>query len=158
MYSFCSPSNRENAAMPQADFAYIPASEPAKDPGGQPLAASIFADRARLRDELRADVEAAGLAVHDCAPLAALFEGEPRALGEVVLLDCPQIDGAVLAALARLDLRAARSGSRLIIATSVAGLEDVFACCDQSEPQILIDPTGAERVIALGRALLRRPA
>ena len=143
--------------MPQADFAYIPAREPAKDPGGQPLAASIFADRAGLRDALRADVEAAGLAVQDCAPLAALFEGEPRALGEVVLVDCPQIDAGGLAALARLDLRAARSGARLVISTSVAALEDVFACCDQSAPQILVDPSSAERVVALGRALARRP-
>src|SRR6187549_2336517 len=121
--------------MPQAVFAYAPAN----DLAGLPRSASIFADRARLREELRADVEAAGLALHDCAPLAALFEGEPRALGEIVLLDCPQVDVAALAALARLDLRAARSGSRLIIATSTAGLEDVFACCDQSEPQILVD-------------------
>ncbi len=110
-----------------------------------------------MRDELRGDVEAAGLSVHDCAPLAALFEGEPRALGEVVLLDCPQVDAAGLAALARLDLRAARSGARLVISTSVAALEDVFACCDQSAPQILVDPTSAERVVALGRALARRP-
>jgi DNA-binding MarR family transcriptional regulator len=139
--------------MPQAVFAYAPAN----DLAGLPLSASIFADRARLREELRADVEAAGLALHDCAPLAVLFEGEPRALGEIVVLDCPQVDVVALAALARLDLRAARSGSRLIIATSAAGLEDVFACCDQSAPQILIDPTSAERVVALGRALVRRP-
>src|SRR5690606_27190284 len=59
------------------------------------------------------------------------------------------------AALARLDLRAARSGARLIVATSVAALEDVFACCDQSAPQILVDPTSGERVIALGRAIVR---
>ena len=139
--------------MLQADFAYAPAN----DVAGLPLSASIFADRARVRDELRADVEAAGLAVHDCGPLAGVFEGEPRTLGEIVLLDCPQVDASALAALARLDLRAARSGSRLIIATSVAGLEDVFACCDQSAPQILIDPTSAERVVALGRALVRNP-
>jgi DNA-binding transcriptional ArsR family regulator len=137
--------------MPQADFAY----NPVKDPGGQPLAASIFADRVSLRDTLRADVEAAGLAVQDCAPLAALFDGEPRTLGEVVLVDCPQVDATALAALARLDLRAARSGARLVISTSVAALEDVFGCCDQSAPQILVDPTSAERVVALGRALAR---
>ena len=138
--------------MPQADFAYAPAN----DVAGRPLSASIFADRARMRDEFRRDVEAAGLAVHDCAPLAALVEGEARALGEVVLLDCPQVDAAALAALARLDLRAARSGSRLVVATTVAALEDVFACCDRSAPQILVDPTSAERVVALGSALARR--
>jgi hypothetical protein len=139
--------------MLQADFAYAPAN----DVAGRPLAASIFADRPELRDELRGDAESAGLTVHDCTALAVLFEGEPRALAEVVLLDCPQVDGAALAVLARLDLRAARSGARLIIATSAAALEDVFACCDQSAPQILVDPTRAERVIALGRAMMRRP-
>jgi DNA-binding transcriptional ArsR family regulator len=139
--------------MPQADFAYTPAN----DVAGLPLAASIFADRVHVRDELRADVEAVGLAVHDCAPLAVLFEGEPRALGEVVLLDCPQVDAASLAALARIDLRTAQSGARLVIATSVDALEEVFACCDQSAPQILVDPSSAERVVALGRALVRRP-
>lgn len=139
--------------MAQADFAYAPAN----DVAGLPLSASIFAERGQARDELRADVEAAGLTVHDCAPLAALFEGEPRAFSEVVLLDCPQVDAAVLAALARVDLRAARSGARLVIATSVDALEDVFACCDQSAPQILVDPSSAERIVALGRAIVRRP-
>jgi hypothetical protein len=85
--------------MSHADFAYAPAN----DVAGLPRSASIFSDRAGVRDELRGDAEAAGLAVHECAPLAALFEGAPRALGEVVLLDCRQVDAAALAALARLD-------------------------------------------------------
>jgi DNA-binding transcriptional ArsR family regulator len=137
--------------MPQADFAYAPAN----DLAGLPLAASVFADRPSVREELREDVEAAGLAVADCAPLAALFGDELRALGTVVLLDCPQVDAAGLAALARLDMRAARSGAQLVIATTVATLDDVFACCDQSGPQILVDPTRAERVVALGRVVVR---
>src|SRR6188508_2752971 len=101
MYSFCSPPNRENAAMPQADFAYAPA----HDLAGMPLAASIFADDARVREDLREDLEAAGLAVHDCARLVALVEGEPRTLGQIALLDCPLAGAAELAALTRLDMR-----------------------------------------------------
>lgn len=139
--------------MPQADFAY----QPANDAAGQPLAVSIFADRARLRDEIRDDVAAAGLTVRECGSVAALLEGEARALGEVVLLDCPQVSGAELAALSRLDIRAARSGAHLVISTTVAALDDVFACCDQSRPQILVDPSRAERVIALGRVLAHMP-
>jgi DNA-binding MarR family transcriptional regulator len=139
--------------MPQADFAYAPAN----DLAGLPLAASIFADSAQVRDDLREDIEAAGLAVHDCAPLATLVEGEPRALGQVVLVDCPLFDVAAMAALARLDMRAARAGAHLVVATSVAALDDVFACCDQSAAQILVDPTRAERVVALGRAVMRPP-
>jgi DNA-binding MarR family transcriptional regulator/DNA-binding NarL/FixJ family response regulator len=135
--------------MPQADFAYAPANDAAR----APLAVSIFADRVALREEIRGDVLAAGLALCEAGELATLLEGEPRPLGDVVLLDCPLPDVAGLAALARLDIRAARSGAHLVISTSVAALEDVFACCDQSAPQILVDPSRAERVIALGRVL-----
>ena len=139
--------------MPQADFVY----QPANDAAGMPLAVSIFADRAHLRDEIRDDVTAAGLDVRECGSLAALLEGEPRPLGEVVLLDCPEVSGAELAALSRLDIRAARAGAHLVISTTVAALDDVFACCDQSAPDILVDPSRAERVIALGRVLARVP-
>jgi hypothetical protein len=139
--------------MPQADFVY----QPANDAAGLPLAVSIFADRVHVRDEIRDDVAAAGLAVRECASVATLLEGEPQALGEVVLLDCPEVTGVELAALSRLDVRVARSGAHLVISTTVAALDDVFACCDQSAPQILVDPSRAERVIALGRVLARVP-
>jgi hypothetical protein len=139
--------------MPHADFAYAPAN----DTTGVPLAVSIFADRAHLRDEIRDDAAAAGLAVRECGEVAALLEGGPRPLGEVVLLDCPSVDAGMLAALARLDMRAARSGAQLVISTTVEALDDVFACCDQSDPQILVDPTRAERIIALGRVLAKVP-
>jgi len=140
--------------MSQANFAYAPAN----DPGGLPLAASIFADRPAMRAELREDAEAAGLSVEDCAPIADLAEGEARPLGAVVVVDCPEAEVAVLAALARLDLRAARSGARLVVSTSIAALDEVFACCDRSAPQILVDPSRGERVVALGRAMARTPS
>lgn len=139
--------------MPQADFVY----HPANDAAGQPLAVSIFADHAHVRDQVRDDVLAAGLVMRECGSLAALLDGDARALGEVVLLDCPQVSAAELAALSRLDVRAARSGAHLVISTTVEALDDVFACCDQSNPQILVDPTRAERVIALGRVLAKIP-
>ena len=46
------------------------------------------------------------------------------------------------------------AGAQLVVTTSVAALDDVFACCDQSAPQILVDPSHAERVVALGRAVM----
>jgi DNA-binding transcriptional ArsR family regulator len=137
----------------RTDFAYAHAN----DAGGMPLAVSIFADRVHLRDQIRDDVAAAGLALRECGEVGALLTGEPRPLGEVVLLDCPAVDGSVLAALMRLDMRAARSGAQLVISTTVEALDDVFACCDQSDPQILVDPTRGERVIALGRVLGKLP-
>ena len=145
--------------MPQANFAY---NLPANDPAGVPLALSIFADRGHLREQLREDADAAGFRIAEVAEVAALLAGsddgaEARPLGEVVLLDCPVVDGARLAALARLDLRAANSGAHLVVSTTVEALDDVFACLDQSAPQILVDPTRAERVIALGRVLAKIP-
>lgn len=144
--------------MAQANFAYSsPAADPATDYGGAPLAISIFADRAHLRDQLRDDAQAAGLRIAEVAAVASLLEGDARPLGEIVLLDCPVISGAGLAALARLDARAAHSGAQLVVSTTVAALDDVFACLDQSNPQILVDPSRAERVVALGRVLARIP-
>jgi hypothetical protein len=151
LFALCSRLRRERVT--QADFAYAPAN----DTTGVPMAISIFADRAHVRDEIEEDATAAGLAVRECGEVAALLEGGPRPLGEVVLLDCPAVDAGTLAALARLDMRAARSGAHLVISTTVEALDDVFACCDQSDPQILVDPTRADRVIALGRVLARVP-
>ena len=132
----------------RTDFAYRPAND-----AEAALAVSIFADLAHLREQMRDDAAEAGLAVRQCAPLAALLESEAGALGEVVLVDCPQVSGREAAALARLDERAARSGAHLVVSTTVAALDEVFACCDRSTPQILVDPTRADRVIALGRVL-----
>jgi hypothetical protein len=87
-----------------------------------------------------------------------LHDGDARVLGELVLVDCPVASAAGLAALARLDMRVAHSGGHLVVSTSVEALDDVFACLDQSRPQILVEPTRGERVIALGRVLASIPA
>lgn len=142
--------------MPQTNFAYSsPGDVAARDFGGLPVALSIFADRTHLRDQMRDDALAAGFRVSEVAGVADLLDGEARPLGEVVLLDCPVIGGAALAALVRLDERVAHAGAQLVVSTSVAALDDVFACLDQSNPQILVDPSRAERVVALGRVLGR---
>jgi hypothetical protein len=135
--------------MAQDDIAY----DTVKEGVGASAAVSIFADRAHLRDEIADDVRAAGLMVRYCGPVAALLEDEVRPLGVVVLLDCAAGSGTELAAISRLDARAARSNIHLIVSTTVAALDDVFACCDQSSPQILVDPSRVERLVALGRAL-----
>ena len=140
--------------MAQANFAY---DETSRDAAGLPVALSVFCDRPHLREEMRDDAIAAGFRVAQTAEVGSLLEGEARPLGDVVLLDCPVVDGGVLAALARLDLRAAHAGAQLVVSTSIAGLDDVFACMDQANPQLLVDPTRAERVVALGRVLARVP-
>jgi DNA-binding MarR family transcriptional regulator len=148
--------------MAQANFAYSsPITDGANDAAGLPVALSIFADRPHLRDQLRDDAQAAGFRITEVAEVASLLDddsaGDARPLGEVVLLDCPVVSGKDLAALARLDLRAAHSGAHLVVSTSVAALDDVFGCLDQSGPDILVDPSRAERVVALGRVLAKLP-
>ncbi|WP_252260235.1 MarR family transcriptional regulator [Erythrobacter aurantius] len=132
-----------------ADFDY----DGAQDAAGVPARVAIFADRASVRGEIAADLAGAGFRTIDGGAVASLLDGPIAMLGDVVMLDCPVVDGKSLAALARLDMRAARSGAHLIISTSLDALEDVFAALDQSDPQILVQPSRAERVIAVGRVL-----
>ncbi|HTN13709.1 MAG TPA: winged helix DNA-binding protein [Sphingomonadaceae bacterium] len=139
--------------MAQAQFAYDDAFEAANDMERVRLAVSIFADRAHVRDEIREDTLAAGLHIVQCGDFAALLERDEIPLGEVILVDCPEVDAARLAALAWLDMRAARSAAQLVVATGIEALDDVFACLDQSHAQILVAPGRAERVVALGRTI-----
>jgi hypothetical protein len=144
-----------NQANPVAiDISYA---IPSNDVAGIPLSLCVFADRAHLRATMREDAEAAGFRVTRAGDIGLLLEGDAGPLGEVVLVDCPAAGGAELAALSRLDLRAAHCGAHLIVSTNVEALDDVFACLDQSGAQILVDPGRADRVIALGRALARIP-
>jgi hypothetical protein len=136
------------------DFRY---GAPAADHAGLPVAVSIYADRSHLRAQIAEDAGAAGLRVVAVNSLSGLLEGPARPLGDVVLLDCPEADAASMAAMARLDMRAGRSGARLIVSTTFDALEDVFACMDQSSPHLLVDPNRADRVIALGQVLARFP-
>ena len=140
--------------MVQANFEYAAF---ANDAAGLPLTLSIFADRPHVRDEMRDDAQDAGLRVVESADIASLLDGDAHPLGEVVEIDCPDVDAAVLAALSRLDLRSAHCGAQLVVSTTIAALDDVFACLDRSRPQILVDPTRADRVIALGQVLARFP-
>ena len=86
---------------------------------------------------------------------AALIEDDGRLLGDVVLVDCPVISGGELAALAELDMRAAKAGAELVVSTSMGSLDDVFGCLDQSGAQVLVSPSRAERAIALGRVMAK---
>ncbi|WP_132388967.1 MarR family transcriptional regulator [Novosphingobium sp. PhB165] len=117
---------------------------------------TIFADRDHVRAAMREDGAAAGLYVTDSG-LSELaddsFADGGLMLGDVVLVDCPRADARTIAALARLDIRVADAGVRLIVSTSVDALDDVFACMDCSNPILLVDPSRGERVVALGRAL-----
>ncbi|MEE4316518.1 hypothetical protein [Erythrobacter dokdonensis] len=138
----------------QADFSY----DVARDGAGLPARVAIYGESAGLREQMAADLGGAGFRTIDGGSIAALIEGPIALLGDVVLVDCVGtgsrgLDGLMLAGLARLDMRVARAGAKLIVATSMAALDDVFAVLDQSNPQLLVDPGRAERVVAVGRVM-----
>ncbi len=143
-----------NDAHAQADFTY----DTAADGAGLLARVAIFGEDEDLRRQIAADLGGAGFRSIDGGTLRSLLEGPIALLGDVVVVDCAVtgsrgMDGMMLAGLARLDMRVARSGAKLIVATNLAGLDDVFAVLDQSNPQILVAPSRAERVIAVGRVM-----
>ncbi|WP_225204465.1 winged helix DNA-binding protein [Novosphingobium huizhouense] len=146
------------------DHSFAAGSGPERRAGAP--AVSIFADRGYLRAEMAEDAAAAGLRVAQTGPLERLLADAPGGGGgtgavasaELVLVDCPMAEGAQLAALSKLDLDAARTGAALVVSTSMGSLDDVFGCLDQSDAQILVSPSRAERVIALGQVLARAGA
>ncbi|MFN2100064.1 winged helix DNA-binding protein [Altererythrobacter sp. MF3-039] len=138
--------------MAQADFAYPDSSRAGL---GGLTTLSVFADDELARARLADDAASAGLETRQMAGLECLLAGDVRPLGEIILIDCPAVNGDTLAALLRLDKRAARADSQVIVSTRFDALEDVFACLTQADAQILVDPTRGERVLALGRALAK---
>ena len=143
-----------NDVSNQADFSY----DSTRDAAGLPARVAIFGGDAGGRAQIAADLGGAGFRSIDGGSVGALIEGPIALLGDVVMVDCPAsgprgLDGVMLAGLARLDMRGARTGAKLIAATNMAGLDDVFAVLDQSAPQILVSPSRAERVIAVGRVM-----
>ena len=83
----------------QADFRYDHAD---RRETGLTLSLSVFADRGHLRDAIREDALAVGLNIREAASLVVLREGAARPLGDVVIVDCPELDAATMAALVRL--------------------------------------------------------
>ncbi len=118
---------------------------------------SIFADRSALRARLADQALEGGLVLRQAEPLERLLGDDALVLGDIVVIDAPHASAALLAALARLDMRAARCSSQLIVSTSPDGLDAVFGCIDQSDAQILVAPGDADRALALGTALARVP-
>ena len=118
--------------------------------------ASLFGHPDRLAT-LAGDARRAGVAVRAARPLESLLAGDGCVLGEIVLVDCPVVGGAQLAALVRLDHRAARAGAQVVVTTTIAALEDVFGCLEGPSVRILVDPTPAQAALALGAAMLNLP-
>ena len=135
----------------QANFSY----EPVSDSSGNRLSVTVLADRDHVRAEMREDALAAGFRLLECCSLEEYAQGPLAALGDLVLIDCGQASADALALLSRLDMRGGKAGAQMVVSTTMAELDSVFACFSMSSPQILVDPGRAERVIAIGRVLAR---
>lgn len=131
------------------DFSY----DTAQDASGLPARVAIYADRANMRREIEEDLSGAGFRTIEGGSLSNLVEGPITLLGDVIIVDCPQLDAGNLAALVRLDMRVARAEAHLIVTTSLEALDSVFSALDQSEPQILVGASRGERLVAVGRTL-----
>lgn len=138
--------------MRQTDFSYD--CQPGESAPVR-LTVSIYADRAHVRSLMREDAAMAGFRIGAADGSDALLGGHTHPPGAVILLDCPQPDPAHLAALMQLDMRVASAGAHLVVSTSVESLDDVFGCLDQSGAQILVNPSRADWVLALGRILAK---
>jgi hypothetical protein len=156
LFYFCSQYESGEGKMAQLAFVGESDTQPA---GAVPLdvlapTVTFYGDAAALA-ALAEDARGAGMIVRGARPLESLLVGDGGVLGDIVVVDCRQLGGAQLAALVRLDERATRSGAQLVALTEPAGLEDVFACCEGAQTQILVDPSPAQRTLALGAALMR---
>ncbi|MXP24475.1 winged helix DNA-binding protein [Altererythrobacter indicus] len=139
--------------MLQTDFNY----RQNNDLGEATLSVSVYANRAHIRDIMREDVESAGFFLCEATGTDALLADPDRILSDVILLDYPQCDAQGMAELCHFDMLAARKGSRIILSTTVDALDAVFGSFTQAEAQFLVNPSRADRVIALGQLLAEVP-
>lgn len=122
-----------------------------------PLSLSIFADDEAAREDLRRDAELAGFQPGAGGHLARILDDAEFPLGDCVLLHCVEASARDCAALTALDMRLAEAGRRALVSVWPDALEDVFACLDQSRPEILVAPNRAERLVALARLMSTNP-
>ncbi|GGD98040.1 hypothetical protein GCM10011515_17270 [Tsuneonella deserti] len=139
--------------MAQANFVY--ADETSVVDSGEAFCAGVYSARPATTALIREAAEAVGWVLLDYDLLAELDQAPPPFPADVLVVDCPVQDGATLAALVHLDMRAAREGARLVVSTTLSALDAVFGCLGQSDADILVEPTKGERVIALARALAK---
>ena len=138
--------------MSDGDFPYGSAGNPEL----LPLSLSILADDAEVREHLRRDAELAGFQAAPSGELASVLDGR-IALGDCVLLHCDEVSEKGCAALLALDLDLAAGARPAVVTVTLEVLDDVFGCLDQSQPQILVAPNRAERLVALARLMARGP-
>ena len=125
--------------MAQAQFEYDTSPAPV-------LGCTVLASREWLRADLCADARAAGFRIDGSDAL----EGGQAGVSELVILDCPSGEPAMIEALSgTLRSVADRDGQALVL-TTLDALDPVYAVLPHGDVPLLVDATRGERVIALG--------
>ncbi|WP_133365598.1 winged helix DNA-binding protein [Qipengyuania sediminis] len=106
--------------------------------------------------ELAEEAGRAGLPVRHMRPLHDGLEDDDAFVGDICVVDCRALGAAGLAALVRLDERAARQGAEVVALTNLTLLEEAFGCLETARTQFLVDPRPSERLLALTAAAARR--
>lgn len=76
-------------------------------------------------------------------------------VADIVIVELPYPSNADIDLLVGIDLDTKRTGAQLIISTTIDGVDAVYGCLSGNSAQILVAPTRADRMIALGEALAR---
>ena len=133
--------------MSLSDFSYETPS-----PAQQQICVDVFHDQSAVLGEICDDLRKAGFKTGQAAEVGALLSGAVSVTGEVLLIDCTDLGAKQTAALTMLDMYLAGANAQVIVTTSLDALDAVFASLDQTAPQILIDASRAETMVAIGRA------
>lgn len=139
--------------MEQTDFEYgtAMADKPV------PAKVCVFGGQNYLREEALEDFRTIGCRTYDGGELNSLINGPLISLGDVVVIECLSVLAGEVGSLVRLNDRILASGAHLVVLTSLSALDEVFSIFDGASPQILVDPTRAELLVAVGRAMPGMP-
>ncbi|WP_298193464.1 winged helix DNA-binding protein [Novosphingobium sp.] len=122
---------------------------------------AVLSDRSYIRSQIAEDVSAAGvfrietrnISVADPDKPSNPLHGLPFA--DIVIVDCAAASEMHLDLIEAIDRTAISHGSQLIVSTSTDCLDAVFACVTRCDTQILVSPTRADHLVALGQSLAR---
>lgn len=120
---------------------------------GAQVRVAVFHDVAFERAQIEDDLRGAGYCLGRGGDLDTLLSNPDAAGGDVIMLNCDTVDAARTADFARLDIHLGHKSTQLVISTRLDDLDAVFASFDQCSPQILIEPSRAEQMLAIVRTM-----
>ena len=146
-------------ALPD-DVADFPSPCAARGGGRPSTSVIVLADRTYVRAEIAEDVAAAGIVSIQARSLSEAISSHfteglsSVAFADIVVVDCPVASHEHITLIQEIDRNVNLLGTQFIVSTSINSLDEVFGSVTQSDAQILVTPTRADRIMALGRSLV----